>query len=198
MIDEITKLRINTPTSDIGMAYFYFNYKKPIPIFKVALALVEQLYLQSRTLASEVRELEIRASKSDPISLNDILAALTSTSRRFREVFIIIDALDECARDYQQDLALLLAAIKDSRCRLFATSLSSLTFDVLENAPSIPIKPSKNDIALFVRASIRDSSTLGVNKTLREWIVNKLADSGIQHGMYDSPHKRCRYEISCV
>jgi hypothetical protein len=69
-------------------------------------------------------------------------------------------------------------------------------FDMFKNAPTIPIKPTKDDISLLVRANLCNSPIFAEDVTLEEKIVESLADSGSRHGMYGCPCKSWWYSIS--
>ncbi|KAL7959836.1 hypothetical protein V8C34DRAFT_278203 [Trichoderma compactum] len=63
----------------------------------VVLALLQQLYLQSLSPVDELTDLERLAAKSEHIPLASVVSVLLTVSRQFSKVYIILDALDECA-----------------------------------------------------------------------------------------------------
>lgn len=182
VIDEIEMRRTDPIASNIGLAYFYFSYKVSTPIRNVALALLEQFYLQSSTLATETKDLEKRAAASESISLVEIMAALFSVAGRFRKAYIVIDALDECAADHRQDVLRLLSGINDSQYHLFITSRPTTDIDTLLITYKIEVTLSKTDIELFVEDKLSEPSDV-IDEALQTQIVSTLSKAGSKHGM---------------
>lgn len=186
VIDDLETLCENTSNSNFGLAYFYFNYRTPASVLGVALALLEQLFDQSWTLATEVVELQTRAAEGKDISLGDVTPALLSLSSRFRKTYIVLDALDECLRDNQPDLEKLLSTLADSRCRLLVLSRPSPILEAVERSPGvvIPIRPKESDIKTFVEAQISRNPRLRVlSDDLTNQIAVELSKAGADHGM---------------
>ncbi|KAM7221643.1 hypothetical protein V8F06_003034 [Rhypophila decipiens] len=78
-IDEVRKWQKDTRSPpNIGLAYFYFSYKTPSLLRNVALALLEQLYLQSSSKDEQVEALEDLATKGNDIPFCDIVSAVTA------------------------------------------------------------------------------------------------------------------------
>ncbi|KAM0344165.1 hypothetical protein ACHAPU_007887 [Fusarium lateritium] len=184
VVDEIKRVQQYMASSNIGLAFFYFSYKVSSPMRNVALALLEQLYLQSLSPPNEVKELEARYSQREHIPFREIVSIIATISNRFQKCYIVIDALDECASEYQQDLLYLLASIRDTRSRLFVTSRSSSQIDMfLEPYPRIQIITSKNDVELFVMSKL-ESSVIGNDPELLSRVVNAIIDNSEKHGMF--------------
>jgi hypothetical protein len=184
VIDELKSVRRDS-AADFGLAYFYFSYRIQTPIYKVVLALLEQFYLQSPTLPTEVQDLEARIAKPQELPLVELITVLLSVLGRFRKAYIVLDALDECSADSRTDLATLIESIRDSQCRLFVTTRSSHGLPEFENCLQIPIVPSLEDMTLFVRARLKQiSEQENLFTTSQEsTILNALVDMGKRHGM---------------
>ncbi|KAM0554851.1 hypothetical protein ACHAPJ_006586 [Fusarium lateritium] len=183
VVDEIKRVQQDLPSSNVGLAYFYFSYKVSSQMRKVALALLEQLYLQSPTPADEVKDLENRSSQGKQISFREIVVTITTLSNRFQKCYIVIDALDECASDYQQDLLHLLGSIRDTRCRLFVTSRPFQNRDLFESYPLIRITTSKRDVELFVTSHLEKSAARNDVDILRK-VTDAITESSKNHGMF--------------
>ena len=149
----------------------------------VALALLEQLYLQSSTPPDEVRQLENRAAKGEQIPFREIVSTLSAVSKRFQRCYIVVDALDECASDYQLDLLHLLTSTQDSRSRLFATSRPFQSFEIFNADPSIPITPSKEDVELYVKSRLDRDLKFRDHPALFDEVVAVISERSARHGM---------------
>ncbi|KAI0874398.1 ankyrin [Hypoxylon argillaceum] len=183
-IDSVERWQKDMISPSVGFAYFYFNHKSPNPLRNVALALLEQLYLQSPSPSSDkdVTEHEALAAKAERIPFSDIVSAVIILSKQFQRVYIIIDALDECSPEHQDDLLYLLSSIKNSPVRLLTFSFSHQTFNIFNDSPHIKIIPSKQDILLYAQPSLQ---SLPVDcEYLRATIIANLLDIGKQHLMF--------------
>ncbi|KAI0469385.1 hypothetical protein F4859DRAFT_523199 [Xylaria cf. heliscus] len=180
-IDTVRKWQKDNRSPNIGLAYFYFSYKIPSPLLNVALALLEQLHLQSPSLDEEVGKLEALAAKGEHIPLSDIVSAVIAVSKKFQRVYIIIDALDECSPDYQKDLLYILTSIKNSPSRLLASSRPYQTFNIFNDSPTIEIIPSEKDIVLYAHFRLH---TLPIPDNLRDTVIAALLRTREQHLMF--------------
>lgn len=184
MIDHLKEFCEDSINSNLGLAYFYFNYKSPSTVLGLALALLEQLYIQS-TLATEVQELEMLAERKKEMDISDVVPVLLSLCSRFRRTYVIIDALDECLASHQGDLEQLLTSLIASRCRILVFSRPNPILKVVERYPHIEIRPTENDIRTFTTAQIARSSRLKrLSQDDKDRIVEVLSREGSNHGMY--------------
>lgn len=122
VIDFLKKKPAEGSGAGKGVAYFYFRRPFPVSLVSVVIALLDQLYAQTSTHASEVQELASKAAKSDSVTLFEATSSLLAVAGRLRRSFIIIDALDECPLSDQPELFDFLGSLKHSRARLFVTS----------------------------------------------------------------------------
>ncbi|KAI1128239.1 hypothetical protein F5Y10DRAFT_240842 [Nemania abortiva] len=181
-IDFVQRWQKDNKSRNVGLAYFYFSYKTPSPLRNVALALLEQLNLQSPFPDEEVAKLEVLADKGGHIPFPDIVSAVIAVSKRFRRAYIILDALDECPLDYQKDLLYILTSIKNSPARLFASSRPHQIFDIFTHSPTIYVIPSKKDIILYARSRLQ---ALPVHYDhLRHTIIDALLKTGERYRMF--------------
>ncbi|KAF4946953.1 hypothetical protein FGADI_10769 [Fusarium gaditjirri] len=183
VVDEVKRVQQYTASSNIGLAYFYFSYKVSSPMRGVALALLEQLYLQSPSPPSEIKKLESRSSEGQQVPFRELVSTISTISNQFQKCYIVIDALDECASEYQQELLYLLGSIRDTRSRLFVTSRPSQIDSFLELYPCIQITTSKNDIELFVRSQLENSIIRNDAKLVGR-VTDALTESSEKHGMF--------------
>ncbi|KAI1418854.1 ankyrin [Xylaria sp. FL1777] len=183
-IDSVQKWQKDIISPSVGLAYFYFHHTVRSPLRNVALALLEQLHLQSPSPSpdKDVTKLEALATKAEPIPFSEIVSTVIAVFKQFQRVYIIIDALDECPPEHQKDLLQLLTLIKDSPARLLAYSASYQTFDIFNDSPNIEIIPSKHDILLYAQSVLQ---SLPVEREyLRATIIANLLDIGRQSLMF--------------
>lgn len=169
---------------NIGLAYFYFSYRKHTPVRNVALALLQQLCLQSLSPIDEVAGLEMSAAKSEYIAFHKVVSALQAVVKRFPKMYIILDALDECPPAYRRDLLHLLRLIRDSPARLLVSSRPHLTFDIFEDSPKIDIVPSPEDIKLYTAHRLEEAHLLTDNEILLRTIISNIVDASMMDLAY--------------
>ncbi|KAL6832323.1 ankyrin repeat-containing domain protein [Trichoderma camerunense] len=85
-------------SSDIGIAYVYFNYNRQEDqdFQKLLASLLKQLAGGLHHLPESTKQLYNEHSKGTRASLEEIIIDLTCVIANYSEVFIILDALDEC------------------------------------------------------------------------------------------------------
>lgn len=107
-----------------GVAYFYITHAGRTSILAIVLALLRQLFLQLPTLATEIEGFE--HSELQEKEYQDILAkafrALAAIVCRFRQCYVVLDGLDECAMEHREDLKDLVDVLWTSRSRLYLTA----------------------------------------------------------------------------
>lgn len=99
MINHVRKSVLN---DDIGLAFIYFNYKKQAeqtPINLVG-SLLQQLGQDRASICVDLKSMyEDHGKKNSRPSFDEVSNALCSATNRFSQVFIILDALDECSEE---------------------------------------------------------------------------------------------------
>lgn len=140
------------------MAYFYFKYNIASPMVSVAIALLEQLYRQSPTLAQEVVQLQQNVETDSP-ELREILPVLLAVARRFGRCFVVLDALDECAPEHKGDLATFLDYLSTSGCRILATSRPQPR-PVFEECAKVEVVADESDIGYMIAEYLQKDPSL--------------------------------------
>jgi hypothetical protein len=165
-------------------------------VYKVVLALLEQLYVQSPTAATEVRDLEIQQTQSRDFSPAKLTSVLMSVAARFHTTYIVLDALDECSGLHTSDLDSVLRSLVLSECYLFVTSRPShgLATFKSNHSPPIAIQTSPEDMELVVRAKFQTVFERGIRiqEAQQEQIAQALTELGMQHGMFVGTSSRRR------
>lgn len=96
MIDFLEK---DLPIPDVGLAIIYCNYKENLlqTVESLIATIARQLVEQKPTLGEELHRLyEKYSGRQRKPSFHDYLGLLKSVTNAFSEVYIVIDALDEC------------------------------------------------------------------------------------------------------
>ena len=167
----------------MAIAFFYFDYRDQdyqSPANAVA-NILKQLASYKSTLPLPVAELYERFKKQqDHPQLQDLENTLLLTCREFRQIFFIIDALDEC--DAKRHRKLFLKVLKDlenTSIKMFVTSRPHPD-DIkrhLGASPKIMIEASESDIRKYLAHKIdQDGDTDLINKPLKEEIVTNIAN----------------------
>lgn len=112
------------PDKEVGICFAYYDYTQSASqkFAQIILSLIKQLCRKADTIPSAFRKAKQNADS--PSTLANLNHFTTSTSK-FKKVFIIIDALDECLEDDERPrmLCFLAEALRDiSHIRVFVTS----------------------------------------------------------------------------
>ena len=164
-IERVLQSRNPTTQKPVGIAYFYFDFKYQDQQVCDAMlrSLIAQLSLQSIEAFKPVDALySACGSGTSLLSLPIILKALKDTAEKFTDVFILVDALDEC-----KELTELLTSLEDMveskiaslhmlvtsrREKEIEDSMSTLLDD--EHKICIQSMLVKDDIRAYVRGRI--------------------------------------------
>ncbi|KAJ4857806.1 ankyrin repeats (3 copies) domain-containing protein [Trichoderma breve] len=156
--------------SRVGIAYFYFNFKKsdeqtPEAVFS---SLLKQLVRQQPYLSENVKLLyETHTKNETRPSLMEILQAFQEAVETYLAVFIVIDAIDECA------------TLDDSpNLKLFTTSrhIPEIS-DRFQSALHLEVGATESDIRRYIDsrlAKLPRTSFISQNKSLQEEIKIRI------------------------
>ncbi|KAF8463704.1 hypothetical protein BDZ91DRAFT_796249 [Kalaharituber pfeilii] len=91
----------------IGICFFFFNFQaadtqKPIQLFSV---LLKQLCRSQRVIPRGLQALYTKCHSNDkPPTLHELQHQFEAVSSSFQEVFLVIDAFDECEQDDRKEI----------------------------------------------------------------------------------------------
>lgn len=167
--------------ADIGVAYIYLDYadRQAQTLDNIISSLAKQLSLWKKG-NEDIKTLyeQCQRGKSRP-DLSKLEATLKTVCNRFKQVFFVLDALDECEDNIRRLLLAQLKGLEKSRCRYFLTSRPHLQ-DLRRNLcdyPKIEIKAQDLDIKLLIQKRIEDDAMLSElvedNKPLEVAIVDE-------------------------
>ena len=170
--------------ANVGITYFYFNYKQQAEqsIESLLASLLKQLLLGQSCLPIEVqnlyeRHIEKRTRPSEA-ELSDIL---NMSIRRFSRSFILLDALDECT-DLQTRSKLLKRVFSlqnHQRVSVFATSRSIPEISAeFSGALSVEIRAIDDDVYRYVQSQMNALPyCVQKNKALQKIIIDEIVQA---------------------
>ncbi|KAL8686847.1 MAG: hypothetical protein Q9218_006823 [Villophora microphyllina] len=90
---------LSTRCNNVGFAYFYFDFndQQKQTIDGVLRSILKQLSSQKDSLLEQVHELHEQCDTTSPQPATAaVVEALLTIAKRFQDVYIVVDALDEC------------------------------------------------------------------------------------------------------
>ena len=150
--------------------------------YDIVASLMRQLAEYTTNLPDQVTDLyEKFGNQGRSTQLRDLEEAFLSTSADFRQVFVIIDALDECNDgNNRRTLLKFLAALQHhSSIRLLVTSRPHLQDmrSVLGTACQICIEAKDADLRAYLTEELKASGAHDIiDEEFRTEIVNKIID----------------------
>ncbi|OPB45737.1 hypothetical protein A0O28_0093040 [Trichoderma guizhouense] len=173
--------------SSISIAYIYFNFRRhseqdPNAVFS---SLLKQVSQQQPSLNSSITSLyETHVKKRTCPSLKEIIKTLQDVIQMHSRVFVIIDALDECASsDHYREIILseIIDCTKKSDLKLFATARDIPEIsERFKYALRLEIKAVESDIRRYIDSrlsSLSPTSVISKSKTLQEEIKTGISDT---------------------
>ena len=155
-----------------ALAYYYFDFnestKQKVAIFLSSI--IAQIFFQCSQLPDGVRMLWQRCNDGNQTpTLKDLLAALKGSLEEFEDVYMIVDAVDECPKDNneREDLLRTLKSIHgwaNSNLHLLTTSRRETDIESalapLLCLPAIPIGSAQvdADIKVYVKSELETLS----------------------------------------
>lgn len=121
MIDEILEHEL----AGAAVAYFYFDFgeqKTQTPLYLVG-SIVRQLALQAKVFPPPLLHFFTRFKENEAHgSTNELVIILRNICATFKKCYVIIDALDECQKDYRKEILKILNDLCTGKVQLFVTS----------------------------------------------------------------------------
>ena len=158
----IEYLTLNFQCDEIGVAYLYCNYKRreAQTMEWFLIALLKQLAQGRATLPSSVVDLYEKHQKKDTWpSLDEIDTTLKRVISSYTQVFLVIDALDECDTE-QGTRVTLMSHLNEFQTDYGVNNMVTSRFmpeiekSFLEKGPSLEIRASEADIRRYLDASM--------------------------------------------
>lgn len=185
-------LKLRFSNDNVAVAFLYCNYKDnetQTPKDMLA-SLLKQLVVHRDQAASTVESLHKKfVARHKKPTISDLEKIIISVAQHFGQVFLIIDAMDECDQTSQRSKILsFIEQASQSPFKLLATSRPHPA-DIqnsFKTALQVEISAQQGDIELVVRNKISAARTQGVriSPELADDIVMALLQKG--DGMYGS------------
>jgi hypothetical protein len=160
-------LESDLPVPRIGLAFIYCNYEKKLTqsIEYFLGAIVRQLVERRPAIPKEVRTLyEKHRGKEIRPTCEEYVALLRSLAQECSEVYVVIDALDECVDKNRGTIWNgLLSQLKSSipNLRLLCTSRDIEDIaGTLSGSTRIEIRATEADIRAYVQAQVKSEASL--------------------------------------
>ena len=189
----IDHLWISFCSNKAGIAYMFCDYRKPDEQTLVNLfgSLLRQLVEQQISISDDVKNLcSLHQKQKTRPGLEEVLKVLKSELTEFAAIFVVIDALDECADDYgvRQRLIEEIHDLKTSTSLNLMTTSRPIPHIVSQfpDVISLEIRASEKDIESYLNAQMtRLPMCVKKSKELQESIINSIVKS--VDGMYVLP-----------
>ncbi|MCJ1263487.1 hypothetical protein MMC22_003357 [Lobaria immixta] len=167
---------------DIGIVYIYCNYKMQLeqtPVNLVA-SLLKQLLQQHGVVSDDLKSLYCRHLKNETRpALDEVFKILQFEVNRYRQVFVVVDALDECSTENQvrQDLLSKLFALQTSHTvnLMFTSRHIPDIMREFQKCLQLEIRASEEDVRRYLDGQIfRLASCVRRNNDLQEAIKGSI------------------------
>lgn len=195
VIDRLRDVHIG---QKIAIAFVYFDYrdKGSQSLENTVASLLRQVVSQKSVLPTSLVELykKLGEQKMKP-QVQDLERILLHICQDFDQVFILIDALDECdeAMRRKHFLPFLAALQKISSIRLFVTSrpYPEDIRNALDPVPQIHVQASDADLRMYLRRKIEESGNADI---IDEDFKQRLIDT-VTRGAQGSCYPPCRSSL---
>ena len=185
VVDHLKDSLVNTKAA---FAHFYFNYqdRDGLSAEIVLRSLLRQLLMFLAKLPKQILELHRRTqSQERPLQLEDLVQALQFICAEFDHTFLVIDALDECAKEHRKALLRALSRLQmKSSVRIFLSSRPHLDDDIRRAfvAPlQVEIGAADSDLAIYLSMKIDDSDNVDViDEDFKAEIIVKITQGARQ------------------
>ncbi|TAQ87668.1 hypothetical protein B7494_g4027 [Chlorociboria aeruginascens] len=192
----IDKLDKEFPSTDVGLAYIYCNYKEreTQTLANLLASIVQQLIWRRKQLPEEIMAIyRDHLDKGLRPSRPECVKMLQVVTKCFSKVYIVVDALDECDADAKtrKDLISEILNLSTTDIQLLCTSrnLSDIE-NIFQNTLRLDIRATDEDVSLFLRAFIQGEEQLSQfcesNPSLEEEIIETISKNA--NGMFLLAH----------
>ncbi len=145
--------------SNFGVAFMYLKYNQPSQTFENVIgSLLRQLLAPDDVPIPKSLQKEFEASRAptagDTIALKGLLQEMKDIMQFYRQVFIVVDAIDECRDQFRWQLVDVLQRLD---CHLVVTSrLPENTDERMDNFKRVEIKANRQDIESYIDEEIEE------------------------------------------
>ena len=167
---------------DVGIVHIYCNYKMQLEQTTVNLvaSLLKQLVQQHGLISDDLKSLYCRHIKDETRpTLDEVFEMLQSEMNRYRQIFVVVDALDECSienRVRQELLSKLYELQTSHNVNLMMTSrhLPDIMQE-FQNSLQLEIRANEEDVRRYLDGQMfRLASCVRRNDNLQEAIKDSI------------------------
>lgn len=176
-------LQNTVQAQDVGVAYIYCNYKECADQTALSLltAILKQLVQDRPSIAKPLSSLyDYHVVRKTRPSLDETMGALQSILANYSRVYVVIDALDECAQGDRDELLDKLRSLQ-SRTDLRLMATSRFIPDVVEQFNGIPeleVRADSADIKRYVGGQTnRLRKCIQRDNELQKLVQSKIAEA---------------------
>ncbi|KAI1388288.1 ankyrin repeat-containing domain protein [Hypoxylon trugodes] len=152
IISRLLELRRNlkrSPDSPV-VAYLYLSYKEPRTIEQLLGSIIKQIVQDEEPLPPPLLKLWTRRDQGDASATVKDLSDLLHELSKDRQIYIVIDALDECPSSYRSRLVEELKRQRDNLSILFTSRLLDEFKFISEGFEKKEIKANSSDVDLYI------------------------------------------------
>ncbi|KAL8949723.1 MAG: hypothetical protein Q9222_004199 [Ikaeria aurantiellina] len=175
----IDNLRQKSQIDGTVVAHVYFDYRdeESHSVDQITASILKQLVSAHRFIPSAVSTMYNRHAKQQRASQQqDLMPALLATCRGPTRVFVVIDALDECAVKHRREFLKLLDGLREC-VNIFITSRPHLDDLAKTLGPliQIEVKAHDSDLQKYIQQEIESSEARDeIDSTFMEEIIGKV------------------------
>ncbi|KAJ6257541.1 Vegetative incompatibility protein [Drechslerella dactyloides] len=185
VIDHLQKSKYSGRT---GVAYIYCNYKeskqqRPIDLLS---ALLKQLVQGLPKIPNVVQTLyNEHMEKRSQSAIDEIVTTILDVFCDYHEVFIVVDALDECSDEHRDSLMSRLRKLLAPNVKMMVTSRPNISSQAFENGGHntsnvihLEIVAHKEDVARFVEGQLhRLAGCVSRNLALKQLVISTINEA---------------------
>ncbi|KGO40643.1 hypothetical protein PEXP_071470 [Penicillium expansum] len=197
LVDDLTTRFENKP--DVGIAYIYcnFNRQDEQKAQDLLLSLLKQLSQKRTSIPDAVKDLYKRyKTTSTRPRFDEISKALHSAVCTYSNVFILIDALDECESTCRtRVLGEIMKIHASAGANVLATSRPTEVHDLFESGDFLEIRAHEDDVRRYLDGNMfRLPGFVRRNITLQEEIMTVISRH-VQGMAYDNAMSRIQGQV---
>lgn len=147
---------------DVGIVGIFCNYREPEKVDTLIGSLLQQIVLRQSDISDDIRDLyKTHVTKHTHPSILEYSTLLKAECRSLSTLFVVVDALDECVDETKHEILKELQNLRP-KLRLIMTSRPSIMniTDYFEDAVSLEIRPSNEDIKTYLEERLQKESKL--------------------------------------
>ncbi|QYS96332.1 hypothetical protein H0G86_003586 [Trichoderma simmonsii] len=178
VIDTLEKTFKNDPSS--AVLYWYFDYSSPQERTLILSSFLMQLIGQIPTLPDTIVELyenkgKGRGKDTGP-DTSVLMREIDALLKKFKQSFVVLDAMDECIRDFQNEASEIVNHLQNIGARILITSRQTDPGKTFSGWIPLEIKAHTEDIRRLIDYNIANGCyEVMQNNELKEEVIETIA-----------------------